>query len=433
MTDVRALAAQGLAEVVFEGASLREVGGRLRPKLADGRDRALMTALLSEGARWWLRFDAALELMMDRPLPRKEASVRALMVLGLVQLEVLQLPAYAAVAATVNAVRVLRRPRMASLCNALLRRWQRERDGLLQRLDADETTHYSCPQWLLKSLRRDWPDAAEAILEAGNRPVPPMLRVNRRVTTRAELLQRFASDGIEAHASSWLDDAIELAAHADITRLPGFSEGAFSVQDGAAQLAVDLLDLHDGQRVLDACAAPGGKTAHALERADLDLLAIDSDARRLERVAENFTRLGLGCELRAADASKPDGWWDGQPFDRILLDAPCSATGVIRRHPDIKLHRRASDIQSLAAMQADLLQALWPLLAVGGRLVYATCSLLRAENQAVIARFITGRDDIRVAKLQRPVGRAAGDGWQLLPALDGVDGMFYAVLEKIHA
>ena len=430
MTDVRALAAQGLAEVVFHGASLREVSARLQPRLADGRDRALLTALLNQGARWWLRFDAATRMLMTRPLPRREAAVQALLVLGLVQLEVMKLPPHAAVAATVDAVRALRKPRLAGLCNAVLRRWQREREGLLQRLDADACTRHACPRWLMEAICGDWPEPCDAILEAGNQPVAPMLRVNQRVVARDALIQKFSDAGIDAEIVDGLPDAIRLRTHTDITALPGFAEGAFSVQDGAAQLAADLLDLRDGLRVLDACAAPGGKTMHALERASLDLLAIDQDARRLQRLSQNLKRLGLDCALEAADAMQPAHWWDGRPFDRILLDAPCSATGVIRRHPDIKLHRRAGDIKPLADSQVALLQALWPLLATGGRLVYATCSLLRAENQAVIARFTTDRDDVRVVTPQMQLGRAAGAGWQLLPGLDGVDGMFYAVLEK---
>lgn len=430
MNDVRALAARGLAEVALQGASLRRVAAHLQPKLADSRDRALLTALLSEGARWWLRFDAALDLMMERPLPRQEREVRALLVLGLVQLEVLGLPAYAAVAATVNAVQVLGRKRMTGLCNALLRRWQREREALLARLDGDAVTRHAIPRWLFDALARDWPQQVQAIVAAGNRAAGLTLRVNRRRATHDELLARLAEKDLVAAASDWLPDAVVLDTPTDITRLPGFAEGAFSVQDGAAQLAADLLDLVDGQRVLDACAAPGGKAAHMLERADVDLLALDSDPQRLQRVGENFLRLGLHGVRKAADASQPDGWWDGQVFDRILLDAPCSATGVIRRHPDIKLHRRASDIDPLSAKQAGLLESLWPLLARGGRMVYATCSLLRAENQQVIARFAAARDDVRIVAPHLPHGRAAGGGWQLLPGLDGVDGMFYAILEK---
>ncbi len=433
MTDVRALAAKGLAEVALGGTSLSRVLAELQPRLGDARDRALLTALLSEGARWWLRFDAALSLMLERPLPRKEAELRALLVLGLVQLEVLGLPAYAAVAATVNAARELGRKRMTGLCNALLRRWQREREVLQAKLDEDAVTRHAMPRWLLDTLARDWLQQTEAIVAASNAVPPPMLRINRRRGTREDYLARLADAGVAARTSDWLPDAITLEAPTDITRLPGFAAGAFSVQDGAAQLAVELLDPADGQRVLDACAAPGGKAAHMLERADIELLALDSDARRLQRVAQNFKRLGLTGTLQAADAGQPDSWWDGRPFDRILLDAPCSATGVIRRHPDIKLHRRASDIDALAASQQRLLLALWPLLERGGRMLYATCSLLRAENERVIAGFAAGRDDVRIVRPQLAHGQAAGDGWQLLPGLDGVDGMFYAILEKPDA
>jgi 16S rRNA (cytosine967-C5)-methyltransferase len=230
---------------------------------------------------------------------------------------------------------------------------------------------------------------------------------------------------------SALPDAVLLAHSTDVTRLPGFAAGLFSVQDGAAQFAADLLDLHDGQRVLDACAAPGGKSAHLLERADVRLLALDSDARRLARVGESLARLGLHADLRVGDAARPHDWWDGQPFDRILLDAPCSATGIIRRQGDVRLHRRAADIAPLALLQARLLDALWPLLANGGRLVYATCSLLDAENAAQIEAFRARHDDIGLP-CPGPPGwrRTRAGGAQNLPGESGMDGFFYAVLEK---
>ena len=429
MTDVRAKAAGVLAEVALGGASLREAAGRALPQLSDSRDRALLTALTSEGARWWLRFDAALARLLDRPLPKRESAVHALLVLGLVQIEVLRLPEYAAVAATVDAMRALGRPRYAGLANALLRRWLRERAELSRQLDGDAITRHAIPAWMLQALRDDWPDQIEAILAASNASAPPMLRANRRHGTRDALLARFAAAGVEAEASSWLPDAVVLAAPTDVTRLPGFEDGAFSVQDGAAQLAADLLNARDGMRVLDACAAPGGKAAHLLERNDLDLMALDSSATRLQRVQQNFTRLGLTAEIRAGDATTAT-WWDGRPFQRILLDAPCSATGVIRRHPDIKLHRRAQDIAVLARQQGCLLARLWPMLAPGGRLLYATCSLLRAENERVVGAFLDAHADARDATPAQQNGQAAGAGWQLLPGIDGVDGMFYAVLDK---
>ena len=258
------------------------------------------------------------------------------------------------------------------------------------------------------------------------------LRVNRRRAQRGELLERFAAAAVEAQAIADLDQAIVLAHSADVTRLPGYAEGAFSVQDGAAQYAAGLLDLAAGQRVLDACAAPGGKSAHILESADVQLTALDSDQRRLPRIAENLARLGLAADIRAGDAVEPATWWDGKPYDRILIDAPCSATGIVRRQPDIKLHRRAGDIARLAAEQSRILDALWPLLGAGGRLVYATCSVLAQENARQIERFLARHAGAR-ARDDAPPGwhRPAGGGAQNLPGERGMDGFFYASLEKV--
>jgi 16S rRNA (cytosine967-C5)-methyltransferase len=428
MTDTRALAAQCLAEVALGGASLRE---RLKPaqaRLADPRDRALLTALVNEGARWWLRFDRALDGLLQQPLRKREPALHALLVLGLVQLEILELPPHAAVATTVEATRALERGGFAKLVNAVLRRWLRERGARNAKLDQDAVTRTAHPRWLVDALAHDWPDEVDTILAANNQPAAPTLRVNARRATRDEVIGALSAEGLEAQPHPFLRDAITLAASTDPTRLPGFREGRLSVQDGAAQIAADALDLGDGMRVLDACAAPGGKACHVLERARVELLAIERDPRRTESIRANMQRLGLSCELRTGDAGTPTAWWDGAPFDRILLDAPCSATGVIRRHPDIKLHRRADDIAQLSREQSRLLSALWPLLAPGGRLVYATCSILRAENEAVVAAFLAKHPDARPQPFEFPVGHRAGDGWQILPGEGGLDGMYYAVL-----
>jgi 16S rRNA (cytosine967-C5)-methyltransferase len=430
MSDTRALAAQALADVALRGMSLREAMERNAPKLRDPRDRALLTALLSDGARWWLRFDAALDRLLDRPLRRKEPAVHALLVLGLVQLEILELQDYAAVAATVEATRALQRPRLAGLVNAVLRRWQRERTTLLVDLDALPATRYAMPAWLTDAITADWPAQAEAVFAGSNREPPLMLRANRRRTTREALLEPLRTAGYTAEAHPWLADGIVLPHSSDVTRMPGFAQGLFAVQDGAAQVAADLLDLRDGQRVLDACAAPGGKACHALERADVALTAVEYEATRATRIRQNLERLGLQADVRIGNAGDPSGWWDGASFDRILIDAPCSATGVLRRRPDVRLHRRASDIGALVAQQQRILAALWPLLAPGGRLVYVTCSLLRAENEAVIGPFLAGRNDVRIVPVQLPAGHAAQVGWQLLPGEDDLDGMYYAVLER---
>ncbi|MDE1897796.1 MAG: 16S rRNA (cytosine(967)-C(5))-methyltransferase RsmB [Xanthomonadaceae bacterium] len=430
MNDSRALAALALAEVALRGASLREVQARTAPALADPRDRALLAALLHEGARYWLRYDALLARLLERPLRTRLPALHALLILGLVQIERMRLPEYAAVAATVEAARALGHGHQSGLINAVLRRFLRERAALTAALDADATTRHALPGWLLEAIERDWPDSAAAVLATINVEAPPTLRVNRRRADRDTTIAALAAAGHAARAHPWLPDAVLLDASTDVTRLPGWSEGAIAVQDGAAQIAAGLLDVTPGLRVLDACAAPGGKTCHLLERTDLDLLALDREPERLARIAANLERLGLTAILRAGDAAQPAAWWDGRPFDRILLDAPCSATGVLRRQPDVRLHRRATDMATLAQAQRGLLDALWPLLAPGGRLLYATCSLLRAENSAVTTAFAARHGDAEGVPIVLPAGRADGPGWQILPGEDGLDGMYYAAFTK---
>ena len=427
---LRAEAARALARVAFDGVSLRRALAEAHPRIADPRDRALLAASLFAASRWWLRLNAALDRLTDKPLPPKAREMRALLVVALAQLAVLGLADYAVVGSCVEAARVLGQPNFAGLANAVLRRFLRERAALETALDADAVTRHAHPRWLVEAIARDWPAEAEAIFAANNREAALTLRVNRRRSTRDALLEALRAADVAAEAHAELPDAIVLATSQDVTRLPGYADGAFSVQDGAAQRVADLLELRDGLRVLDACAAPGGKAAHALERADLDLLALDSDADRLGRVRENLQRLGLAANVAAGDATEPAAWWDGRPFDRILIDAPCSATGIVRRQPDVKLHRRGADIAPLAAAQLRLLRALWPLLAPGGRLVYATCSLLREENEAVLAQFLAACDDARALPLPARFGHPAGAGRQTLPGEGGMDGFYYAVVEK---
>jgi 16S rRNA (cytosine967-C5)-methyltransferase len=429
-TDTRALAARGLAEIALRGASLREVMQRNAPKLADPRDRALLMALLSEGARWWLRFDAAIDGLLEKSLRHKDPAVHALLVLGLVQLEILELRDYAAVAATVEAVRVLKRPQLAGLVNAVLRRWQRERETLLAQLDAKAQTRHAHPQWLANALQHDWPEQAEAVMAADNAEPPLTLRVNRQRSERQALINQLHAAGYEATPHPWLPDALMLPHSSDVTRMPGFEDGWFAVQDGAAQVAADLADLRDGLRVLDACAAPGGKACHLLERANIDLTALEFDASRAERIRQNLMRLRLNAKIAIGDAGAPSSWWKGQPFDRILIDAPCSATGVLRRRPDVRLHRRESDVTAMHAQQRRILSALWPLLAQGGRLVYITCSVLRAENEVIVGDLLASQADAEIVEFILPAGQAAALGWQILPGDGDLDGMYYAVLRK---
>jgi 16S rRNA (cytosine967-C5)-methyltransferase len=428
--DTRALAASGLAEIALRGASLRDVMERHAGRLADPRDRALLMALLSEGARWWLRFDAALDDLLAKPLRRKEPAVHALLVLGLVQMEVLELEDYAAVAATVQATRALKRPALAGLVNAVLRRWQREREARIARLDANPATRHAHPDWLAAAIARDWPEQAEAVMAADNREPPLMLRANRRHGERDALVAALLATGQSASPHPWLADGVTLPHSTDVTRLPGFADGAFAVQDGAAQVAADLVDAKDGERVLDACAAPGGKACHLLERANIALTALEMDTARAGRIRQNLDRLHLDAQLVLGDAGDPASWWDGRPYDRILIDAPCSATGVLRRRPDVRLHRRESDIVALGVQQRRILGALWPLLAPGGTLVYATCSLLRAENEAVVAELLAAHANAEAVPFALPAGRPAAVGWQILPGDGDLDGMYYAVLRR---
>ena len=426
--DPRALAAQTLASVVG-GKSLRAAFAEVSTRLDDVRDRALLAALLYEGARWWLRFEVALDGMLERPLRERDGDIRALLVLGLVQLEILRMPVHAAVAATVEAARALRKPAFAGLVNALLRSWLREREMRNTELDRDAVTRTSHPRWLIDAIAVDWPEQAEAILAANNVPAPLWLRVNRRRIARADFAAQMAAAGMACRVPEAVPDALVLDSSLDVTSAPGYAQGLFSVQDGAAQQASTLLDLRAGQRVLDACAAPGGKSAHILETADVELTALDSDARRLPRLRENMRRLGLSAAVHAGDAADPGGWWDQRPFDRILIDAPCSATGIIRRQPDVKLHRRAADIPGLAAAQARLLDALWPLLARGGRLVYATCSVLVDENARQTEVLLARHSDARPVAPTLP-WHVAGTGAQNLPGESDMDGFFYAIVDK---
>ena len=330
---------------------------------------------------------------------------------------------------------MLGRPRGAGLVNALLRRFQREGEALLREADGDGAVRHGYPHWLFSALTEAWPEEGERLLEAGNQRPPMTLRVNTARTTPAAYAGRLAAEGITSRPVQGVAAALMLDRPMPVERLPGFAQGLVSVQDAAAQLAAPLLGAGPGDRVLDACAAPGGKTAHIAELTpDLAALtALDVDPDRLTRVAENLDRLGLRADLVAADASRPEGDWARPGYDRILLDAPCSATGVIRRHPDIKLLRRAADVAALVGRQRNLMAALWPLLRPGGILLYCTCSVLPDENVMQLNAFSEMLPDARVHSLDLPIGRPCGQGWQILPGDAGCDGFFYARLEKVGA
>lgn len=422
----RVAAAQVLDAVLHRGRSLKAELAVALPAIADPRDRALVEAICFAALRTRHRGDAALAAWLPRPLQKRDAPLRALLLAGFVQLDPLGLPAHAAVAATVEATRAMGRAHQSGLVNALLRRAQRE--GLPE---ADWRDLW--PSWLRGRLKADWPDQFDRIVRESGARAPTWLRVNRQRGTRDAYLERLRAAGVDAVAVDGLADAIRIDDSMPVASLPGFDDGDVSVQDGSAQQVADALAPAIGARVLDACAAPGGKAAQLLERdLSLRLLALDIDASRLRHVADNFRRLrvGTGAELRAADAADIASWWDGAPFDAILLDAPCSGTGIVRRQPDVLLHRRAGDLDALVALQAALLDALWPLLAPGGTLLYATCSILRVENADQATAFLARTPSAAAVPLGEAFGHASGPGRQRLPGEDGCDGFFYAVFRR---
>lgn len=424
--EVRMRAAGVLDAVLHQGRSLKAALAEALPGLADPRDRALLEAICFTALRNRSRYEAALAAWLPRPLGRRDAPLRALLHAGFAQLDPLALPAHAAVAATVDAARAIGRSHQAGLVNALLRRAQRE--GLPP---ADPAAAW--PAWLAAQLRADWPAQADAIFAASAEAAPTWLRVNQRRTTPDAYAARLQAAGVDAQPLAQLPGALRIDAPVSPLSLPGFAEGDVSVQDAAGQHVAQALSPSPGARVLDACAAPGGKSAHLLERdSSLQLTALDLDPRRLRRVRETFARLGLGEQARvlAADAGAPDTWWDGTPFDAIVLDAPCTASGIVRRQPDVLLHRRPADLEALVALQARLLDALWPLLAPGGRFLYTTCSILSAENRAQVDAFLARTADAAVDPLPEAFGHAAGPGRQRLPGESGMDGFYYARLRK---
>ncbi len=434
----RATAARIVERVVGNGQTLDSA---LAAELRGGsgeEDTALVQALAFGALRWHHRYRFVMRRLLHRPVRPRDRVLEALISVGLFQLEHGRQPAYAAVSATVAAARVLGQPRAAGLVNAALRRFQRDSAALGAAVEADAVARWSHPRWLIERLHHDWPDRADALLQANQAHPPLWLRVNRLRASRSAYAARLHAElGLDADAPDAFPDALRLARPVPVTRLPGFADGLVSVQDAAAQMAAELLAAAPGMRVLDACAAPGGKAAHLLERAGgpLELDALDKDPSRLALVQDTLARLGLEARVREADVLEPERWWDGRAYDRILIDAPCSATGVIRRHPDIKLLRRPTDLEPLARRQRAMLERLWPLLAPGGRLLYATCSVLRTENHDVMRGFLAETPDACESRLVPGPAMAAlvpdtGPGYQLLPGPGDTDGFYYGLIER---
>ena len=403
-------------------------------QLSDPRDRAMSRHLSYGVLRWLTGLQWISGKLMDRPLKSRDRDINRLIWIGLFQLWKGGTSQHAAINETAECARSLGKPWAVGLINAILRRFQREQEQVianLQQVDA----RFGHPDWLLKTLQADWPDEWEAITTANNTAAPLWLRLNRAKSGQGDIEKSLNEAGFDVQWHPYATDALSLTPAAPVSDIPGFKQGILSVQDPAAQLAVDLLDLQPGQRVLDACAAPGGKTGHILERESaLELTIVELSNARMDRIKENLERLGLsghkGISLLTADAAETEKWWDGQPYDRILLDAPCTATGVIRRHPEIKWLRSREQVRDALKTQQKLLQQLWSVLKPGGMLVYATCSVLVTENRKQVEQFLSSREDARAVPLQSEWGRSSGDGRQILPGEEGMDGFFYACLRK---
>lgn len=429
--DARQAALLVLLAVLRDGLTLDAALTRHLPGLDDTRDQALAQRLAYGVLRHYHPLDHLAERLLRKPLEDKHQDLQLCLLLGLEQLWHLQTPAHAAIHATVDLARRQRKNWAAGMLNAVLRRFQREHEALLKSLPDDPVLRYACPEWLLERWRTDWPADWQRIADASLQPPPMWLRVNLARTNREQYLQTLHQHQLAGEPGSGAADVC-LQQPCPVQQLPGFDQGLVSVQDAAAQCAVPLLELSDNLRVLDACAAPGGKTSQILENNPhlTGLTALDVSAARSQKIADNLERLGLKCELLCADAQHTDAWWDGEPYDRILLDAPCSASGVIRRHPDIKHRLQPDDIAGLADVQGRLLDRLWSVLRPGGMLVYVTCSVFNQENQAVIKAFTEHRKDARIVPLELPLGRPAADGWQILPGDGNADGLFFARLRK---
>jgi len=423
-TNLRSLAAQLIERVVDKGESLSAILPGAQKNLSD-KDGALLQELCFGVMRTLPQLEALIGKLMERTLTGKQRVLHYLLMVGLYQLLYTRVPAHAALAETVAGAEVLKRTALKGLLNGVLRQFLRQQEALLAEVDQGSQRYWH-PGWLLKRLQAAWPEQWQQIVEANNQRPPMWLRVNRQHYNRDAWLALLQAEEKVAFPGD-AQDALRLESPAPVSQLPGFDQGWVTVQDLSAQRCALLLEPKNGETILDLCAAPGGKTTHILEIApQAKVLAVDVDPQRLLRVHENLQRLGMQAEVRQGDGRTPAEWCGDMLFDRILLDAPCSATGVIRRHPDIKWLRRDRDIPELANLQREILEAVWPRLKSGGTMIYATCSILPEENHNQISAFLAAHSDAVAEKL--PQGQ--DNGWQVFPTIDGGDGFFYAKLMK---
>ncbi len=431
--NTRAIAASTLAPVLGGKASLSS-GFNLQIQQIEPREKAFFQELCFGSLRTFHQLDRLATTLIDKPLRSKDQDVYALIILGLYQLRELRVPDHAAISECVEAAKKIKKPWASKLVNAVLRHYQRRNKELEAQLAEDNSFYWSHPDWLIDEIQRAWPEQWQTILSANNSRPPLTIRINPLKTDRATYRKCLQNAGHEFKETEASHNGIQLLGQAVVSDLPGYENGLFSVQDEGAQLAAHLLSLAPGSRVLDACCAPGGKAAHILEIDPQigELVCIDIDETRMQRVEENFNRLGLEATLKVGDAAQPQDWWDGRHFDGILLDVPCSASGVIRRHPDIKLLRQSGDLQQLASLQARILRSVWDCLSPGGILVYATCSIFPQENEKVVLDFLNSHDNALHDPIAAKWGEERTVGRQLLPQKDGHDGFYYARLIKKH-
>ncbi|MBL1141759.1 MAG: 16S rRNA (cytosine(967)-C(5))-methyltransferase RsmB [Proteobacteria bacterium] len=397
-----------------------------------GKERALIQEISYGTFRWYIQLEHILDQLLEKRIKKKDSSLKYLIMIGLYQLRFMRIPAHAVVSETVNTCKKINMVWAKGLVNAILRRYIRESAQLDSSSNANETAKFSHPKWLIELLKKDWPDEWQNILEANNQRPPMYLRVNQLRQDRESYLKKLNEAGIEGKITPYSSNGILLDKANDVDQLPGFNSGEASVQELAAQLSAELLDLKSGQNVLDACAAPGGKSAHILEtQAKLNsLTSIEKDPNRTIKLSETLKRLDLSAIIKTSDINDIEQWWDKTQFDRILLDVPCSATGVIRRHPDIKILRTKEEVNAIQELQTSLLNTLWPTLKTGGLLLYVTCSILKDENSNQIKKFIANNKDCYLKPIKAKWGVDTGYGRQILTGQDNMDGFFYACLEK---
>lgn len=432
MLSVRAAAAQVITQILAAKGSLSSLLPAISAKIAEN-DRPLLQELCFGTCRFYPQLQAYTECLLDKPLRAKDGDVQALLLLGLYQLLHTRIPDHAAIGETVEVTRVIKKPWATKLVNGVLRNFQRDNAKINELLSQNRAFQSNHPAWMEAMISKCWPLQFDSLIAANNQHPPFTLRLNTRKISRDDYLALLQEAGISASATPYSPYGITLERACDPRKLPHFTEGWLSVQDEAAQLSADLLELSPNMRVLDACSAPGGKTGHLLEREpSLQVTALDADERRLTRVRDNLARLGVSARVICGDGTTPDSWWDGETYDRILLDAPCSATGIIRRHPDIKVLRTPEELDKLGELQARLLKNLWPLLKPGGVLLYATCSIMPKENTRVIEAFLARQKDASCDRLDVAWGMTQPCGQQLLPQMNGHDGFYYARLRKAY-